>query len=282
MISMMKFTNRGVRLAGLVAVFGTACRAAIAPFPAPATLPPCIIEYSSDGSIGSSRRDVLYRSDHTYEELFDGWDGITTTSGTGSGTSPLHSGLYSYVLDPADPYHASILYSGGGSDQLYFDSPTSGNQSFAGSGATFPGSFFELFPKRAESGAIAFSTRCELSANGSVTVGLVVAPGGPRWVLIRAVSSSLADYGVVSSLAKPSFKLYNSSGGVIGTSSVWSADPNLVPSYNTVFSMVGEFPLKAGSDEGVMLVALPPGVYTAVFTGTGSGQILCEAYLLPY
>jgi hypothetical protein len=65
-------------------------------------------------------------------------------------------------------------------------------------------------------------------------------------------------------------------------STVWSSDPNLVNGYNTIFSLVGAFPLNAGSDEGVLLLPLNPGAYTAVFQAGSAGAILCEVYLLPY
>lgn len=60
------------------------------------------------------------------------------------------------------------------------------------------------------------------------------------------------------------------------------ADPNLVGGYEIVFSMVGAFPLKGGSDEGVLLVPLNPGAYTAMYQAGCTGTILCEAYILPF
>ena len=245
---------------------------------APSVLAPCIISYS-ESSLGSTgSKVVLYNSDGTFLELSS-----TYTSMLGTGSSSPNSGSYTYSLDPNNPSHATISYSGGSisNDNLYFSSSTSGSQSPSNvTAGSITG--FTIYPKQTDQGIVAFSTRCELNANGSVTVGFVVAPGGPRWVLIRAVTSSLANYGVVSSLSYPTFNLYNAMGQVLGTSSVWSADPNLVAGYDAVFAMVGEFPLTSGSHEGVMLTPLKPGAYTAIFKGTGSGQILCEAYLLPY
>ena len=83
-------------------------------------------------------------------------------------------------------------------------------------------------------------------------------------------------------VSKPSFALYDSNQRVIGTSSVWSSDPNLILGYSTIFSMTGAFPLNSGSDEGVLLIQLPPGAYTAVFKAADAGTILCEVYILPF
>lgn len=91
-------------------------------------------------------------------------------------------------------------------------------------------------------------------------------------------------------VSSPSFTLYNPGPTVIGfvlswgpdTSTIWSADPNLVDGYNTIFSLVGAFPLNPRSDEGVLLLPLNPGAYTAAFQAGSAGAILCEVYLLPY
>lgn len=280
----MKSIKRCFWITSFIAACIATCLGGPTSAPAPSSLPPCIIEYSAVGAGQTLTRDVLYRADHTYVELSVVSTTMTNANNSGGTSSVPHSGSYSYAVDPNDPTHASISYQGGGlgPDQLYFNTPTTGNQNFSGSGATDPGSFFAMFPKYSDGGTVAFSTRCNLATDGTVTVGLVVAPSAPRWVLIRAVTSTLANFGVVSSLSNPSFQLYNSHGEVVASSSVWSADPNLVPGYDTAFSMVGEFPLNSGSDEGVLLIPLQPGAYTAIFKGTGSGQILCEAYLLPY
>ena len=68
----------------------------------------------------------------------------------------------------------------------------------------------------------------------------------------------------------------------VSSGEVWSVDPNLVGGYQKVFSFAGVFPLSNGSDEGVLLVPLNPGVYTAVFKAGSAGTILCETYILPF
>jgi hypothetical protein len=83
-------------------------------------------------------------------------------------------------------------------------------------------------------------------------------------------------------VSSPSFTVYESTQTVLGVSSVWSSDPNLVGGYQTIFSLVGAFPLKTGSDEGVLLAPLDPGAYTAQFKAGSVGTILFEAYVLPF
>lgn len=83
-------------------------------------------------------------------------------------------------------------------------------------------------------------------------------------------------------MAQPSFTLYDGKQTLVGQSAAWGADPNLLPGYKAIASRIGAFPLSDSSDEGVLLLPLQPGAYTAVFKVSTSGQILCETYLLPY
>jgi hypothetical protein len=101
-------------------------------------------------------------------------------------------------------------------------------------------------------------------------------------VLLRASGTSLGNFGVSPTVSSPSFTLYDSTQSIVDASSVWSGDPNLVNGYQTIFSLVGAFPLKPGSDEGVLLVPLNPGCYTAQFRAGSAGTMLFEAYILPF
>ncbi len=255
---------------------------------APTALPPCIIQYSSGVFNGFLTRVVVYKADSTFIELSNTSYSYVVAVGTNPySSSAAYSGTYVYAVDPNNPAHATIQYGNVNgalaNDDLYFEMPNRGRLTVSQTASLEGGSDFTVYPLHEnDSGSIAFSTRCNLAAGGTVTSGLAIASGGPRWVLIRAVGASLATYGVGPTVSQPSFTLYNSGQGVVGRSSVWASDPNLVNGYKTVFSMVGEFPLKDGSDEGVLLVLLQPGTYTAEFSATSAGQILCEAYVLPY
>ena len=279
----MNNPNRKLWLATALAIsFVVSCRCAVV---APAVFPPCIIQYSSQraSDMSTSSRIVLYKGDRTYIEL-----AVSSSNLLGSGSSAPHSGSFTYAVDAQNPNHASIIYGGGSgslsNDELYFITPTGGSLSpvvtTAGAGGAVAG--FMMYPLQSDSGSTAFSSRCQLGTDGPTISGFVVASGGPRWVLLRAVSASLANFGVASTVSRPSFTLYDSKSNVVGASSVWSSDPNFINGFKTVFSLVGDFPLSDGSDEGVLLVPLQPGAYTAVFKANGTGQILCEAYILQY
>ena len=252
---------------------------------APSALPPCIVQYVRTQNTITTTRIVLYRGDSTFSELFVTND--TLDANNPHYSSPPHSGTYAFTIDPQDPAHASISYNTTSgalpNDNLYFEKATSGRLTASPLTVTSEQSYFTLSPLQVNvTGGVAFSTKCALASGGSVTDGIAIGPEGPRWVLFRAVGASLAKYGVSGGVAGPMFTLYNSHQAIVAKSSVWSSDQNLVNGYNTVFSIAGEFPLEDGSDESVLLVLLQPGTYTAVFTASGTGQILCEAYTLPY
>lgn len=258
--------------AGVMRSFGQTAT----PFPAPVALPACLIHFT-EGQLGYTySRVALYNQDLTWTDI-----SFTTSGPLGNGSEPGQHGTFTYTVDPQNSSHATIAYDDGSSDQLYFYAPNSGTQSSSliTAGTT---TAFTLYPRQINNGGGNVSNRSVLTSGGTTTNGIVIQAGGPRWVLFRGVGASLANFGVPNAVSSPSFTLYDSTGTVVATSSVWSADPNLVPGYETVFSMVGAFSLEPGSDEGVLLIALNPGAYTAIFQAGSSGTILAEAYLLPF
>jgi len=222
---------------------------------------------------------ILFNSDHTWLEINSYNQGPL-----GSGTSTPFQGTYTYTLDPQNPSHATIGYSvpNPGFPELYFTATNSGEGVLPGQAIIDGPPTFTLYPSQLTNGNCNFSNRSVLPSGSTSILGFVVQSGGPRWVLLRAVSASLTTFGVSSSVTSPSLTLYDSAQAIVGTSAVWSADPNLVGGYQKIFSIVGAFPLNTASDEGVLLVPLTPGAYTAVFKGGGAGNILCEAYVLPF
>jgi len=256
---------------------------------APTSLPTCLIQYSVHWVVwplGSSRL-MLYNSDQTYVEIDSYWTNAIYTGPLGSGTNATRGGKFTYTVDLVNPSHARIVYDGGGGslgyDDLYFTAATSGSP-FSPSEIYYDGASaaFTLYPRQATNGACNVSNLCRLAAGGTGTCGFVVQSGGPRWVLLRAIGASLGNFGVSPAVSSPSFTLYDSTQTVQGTSSVWSFDPNLVSGYQTVFSLVGAFPLSSRSDEGALLVPLNPGAYTAQFRAGSAGKMLFEAYILPF
>jgi hypothetical protein len=293
-------------LAGLLfaAVLSAPCSAQYA---APASIAPSLIQYSTPqpqqpGYFVSHL--VLYNADLTYTEI-----NSSATSAFRNETYATRSGTFTYFIDPQNVSHGTIVYDGGTgplpNDALYFTTSNSGAGTPPG-GSVADGGGPQLFwwsPMQNTNGGVNVSNRCQLNSGGAAISGFVVqststgydGPGtlflndglveqstGPRWVLLRAAGTTLGSFGVSGVVSKPSFRLYDSTQSVIGTSTVWSADPNLISGYSTIFSLTGAFPLNAGSDEGILLIQLPAGAYTAVFSAANAGTILCEVYILPF
>jgi len=100
---------------------------------------------------------------------------------------------------------------------------------------------------------------------------------GAKQLLIRAVGPKLAAFGVSGFLADPKLEVYNTAGVKVTENDDWSA--SLAP----VFASVGAFALDNGSKDAAVLIALPPGGYTAQVKGAdgGTGEALIEVYEIP-
>lgn len=268
----------------MVAALHPNCDAQLVPFAAPASVAPSLIQYTGAAEYAKPEPShlVFYKEDGTFQEInsyLQNLDGSITTYAPGSGT-------YTYSIDPLNPSHATIVYNGSTDpttfDNLYFYSAIGGLQVATQVSAVIAQPFFRFSPEIVTNGEVNVSNRCKLDSGAVAISGFVVQSTGPRWVLLRAVGATLANFGVAGVVSTPSFTVYDSTQTSVGTSSVWSSDPNLIGGYSTIFSLAGAFPLKSGSDEGVLLVQLNPGAYTGVFKAGSSGTILCEVYILPF
>lgn len=225
---------------------------------------------------------IAYNTDSTYVEVNSSF-----SSPTANGTLPTSSGTFTYAIDPQNPDHATIVYKSQNgtlaNDDLYFVDSNSGSQlPLGGATALGPNEAFRLYRSQETNGGSNLSNLCHLGPTESTTVGFVIQSGGPRWVLIRAVGASLAQFGVAAPASAPVFVLYDSNQMVVGKSAIWSVDPNLSGGFQTIFSLVGAFQLNTGSTDSVLLIALQPGVYTSAVSVGGSGTLLCEIYFLPF
>lgn len=129
------------------------------------------------------------------------------------------------------------------------------------------------------------STRLtNLSARAKVGVGAEVLIGGfaiggqtSLTLLIRAVGPTLANFGVNGVLADPKLELHSST-ALLQTNDNWSeaANASTIATLNTQQA----FALPANSKDAVILVTLPPGVYSAVVAGVNNttGTTLLEVY----
>jgi hypothetical protein len=119
------------------------------------------------------------------------------------------------------------------------------------------------------------SARTQLAPNEVLIAGFVLRGTGNRAVLIRAVGPGLTAFGLGGTLADPKLELNNNSGKLFENDN-WTTE--IAPT----MSRVGAFPLAAGSKDAALLVALPPGAYTAlVRAGATGGVVLIELYDVP-
>ncbi len=152
----------------------------------------------------------------------------------------------------------------------------------------------------ADSGApanrlINISVRAQVGTGPNILVGGFVVEGtSDETLLIRAVGPALAAFGVTGTLGSPVLTLYNAGGAVIAVNSGWGnpvvpgggavlgglGAMSLQTATASVFSQVGAFSLPSASADSAMVVALPPGAYTAQVSGAGgaTGVGLVEIY----
>ncbi len=126
------------------------------------------------------------------------------------------------------------------------------------------------------------SVRAQVGIGGQILIpGLVVGPGAPKALLVRAVGPGLAPFGVTGLLARPVLTLY-AGDTAYRTNTGWRTLPD-----SAAFQLASErlnlFPLaENGADSGLFL-SLDPGAYTLQVTGVGgtTGVALVEIYEVP-
>ena len=117
------------------------------------------------------------------------------------------------------------------------------------------------------------STRAVVGLGENVSIGGFIMEGAaPKTILIRAIGPSLANLGVSGALADPTLELHDASGNLILGNDNWKdaqqqdiTETGLAPS---------------DERESAILVAQPPGNYTAIVGGknNASGIALTEIY----
>ena len=121
------------------------------------------------------------------------------------------------------------------------------------------------------------STRGPVGTGADIMIaGLVIGPGDPETVLIRAVGPSLAPLGVPGVLAAPVLSIYDSSGSLVQSNQGWG-NGNATAA---IMSSAGAFPLLAGSTDSALVATLSAGSYTAQVAGANgtTGVALLEVY----
>jgi hypothetical protein len=129
------------------------------------------------------------------------------------------------------------------------------------------------------------SARTQVGGGGDVLIaGFTIAGTGSQRVLIRGIGPALARLGVAGSLADPRLEVFQGSTLVAGNDN-WGGQAGGVTAANIqeATSLAGAFPLETNSRDAALLLALPPGGYTALVSGLGvsAGIALVEVYEVP-
>lgn len=136
------------------------------------------------------------------------------------------------------------------------------------------------------SDVINISTRGNIGTAADILIaGFVIAGERDKTVLVRGIGPTLGGYGVADTITDPFLKIQRSLDGNtldVATNDNWGDAPN-ASEIPTVSQTVGGFDLQPGSTDAVILMTLPPGVYTAKLSGVGgvTGNGLVEVYRVP-
>jgi alpha-tubulin suppressor-like RCC1 family protein len=120
---------------------------------------------------------------------------------------------------------------------------------------------------------INLSSRVRVSGGDNVLItGFAIGGTAPKQVLIRGAGPALRDFGLQGVLANPKISLYRGA-ELVAENDDWAA------AQLADFARLGAFALPAGSKDAALLVALPPGAYTAIVAdGAAAGVALAEIY----
>ncbi|HNC23579.1 MAG TPA: hypothetical protein PLU52_05170 [Opitutaceae bacterium] len=238
---------------------------------------PRLGDYGVTGVLADPRMEFIDQGG-TVLATNDDWGGDAQVAAVGAsvGAFPLGSSTSkdAALYNPAvasGPYSVKILGAGGSTGialaEIYDATPS--------------GSFAAATPR-----LINVSARTG-AGTGSATLiaGFVVGGSTARTVLIRGVGPRLADYGVPGALADPQLQLYRAVGSdsvLVAANDDWGAATNAAVVATTA-AQVGAFALNAGSKDAVLLLTLPPGVYSAQVSGVNgvAGIALVEVYEVP-
>jgi hypothetical protein len=196
------------------------------------------------------------------------------------------SGTYTFVSTPGNPLAATLTITLPDENDvlaLQFTGDTSG---IAADYIT-SGSFSFLLPVP-NTFLTNVSNRVTLRPDDTAVTGFVIEGSSSRFVLVRTVGPTLAEFGVSPVSANPKLGVYSGVGqDLIASGQPWSAVTEFdAQAMGWIFGIAGAFPLNTGSKDVVFFGLLAPGIYTAQAsdptTGASGGSALTEVYILPY
>lgn len=265
----------------LMAVMGVAHLSGLA---APRSIVDSITVFSSFWAFDAGSSSVtLFRADGTYQVLENR---IVTIVGPSAPLPPSH-GTYTWEEVPGEPNEFILTMVDsvslqGTPQHFVFTNDVSGNIAPTGGNVVPLSNTFSISPRSPVTGATNMSTRAWAVAGHPVITGLVIEGSTSRWVLLRGAGPALAKFGVQNTAANPGITLFKGSSNR-GSFGSWSNVDGLVPGLKAIFASVGAFAFDDGSADSAALVQLAPGAYTVHCSpGTKDGELLVEAYVLPY
>ena len=124
------------------------------------------------------------------------------------------------------------------------------------------------------------SARAAVGTGAKVLIsGFMISGTDPKAVLIRAVGTTLATYGLNGLLVDPVLELFRADNSSLSVNDNWGSAGDSGAIAATA-ARVGAFILPVGSTDSVISITLPPGSYTAQVRGAaaGTGVGLVEVY----
>jgi len=245
----------------------------------------------------ASIEDALYvetiiAGSNTHTELFHlGPGGIARRIygvgwGAGTGYEYIYSGseqlTYAYTPPTAgDPLAATLSFSGGTlvpdrTRTLTFADGSADGGSFSPFGG------FRFYARAALTGAANTSNRLWLHPGETNITGFALPR--PRWVLVRGVGPSLANFDVPLPVTGTSITLF-SQGTPRASNSTWGTDGPDAQGMGWLFGLASAFALESNSQDSALFMRLEAGSYTTHVVSQDSaarGEALIEVYLLPY
>ncbi len=140
---------------------------------------------------------------------------------------------------------------------------------------------YDLQPSATGIRPINLSTRGRVQTGDNVMIGGFVVNGtASRRVVIRAIGPALAGAGVQGALANPTLQIFNGQGQPIAANDDWQTQTTAGSSAADLMALGLQPP---DPREAAIVLALPPGAYTAIVRGAGdtSGVAIVEVYEVP-
>lgn len=178
--------------------------------------------------------------------------------------------IASYHLDPANTRESALLgVLNAGSYTVILSEFDTGHEPLIGTGVI---ELYDLHKSAGRAGNL--SSRGQVRAGDRVMIaGLIIGGSDPKEVVIRGLGPSLAESGILRTLANPLVELRDASGSIVRQNDDWESDPEAAAVQSSGLA-------PTHSEEAAIHATLSAGAYTAILRGAnnGSGIALVEIY----